>query len=58
MCGMDTGMWIELWSLCHEGSKRIEWPDGRPAIKQPTIVVNMFYMILQQVMAENESNGK
>lgn len=49
---MDTSLWLELYSLCYEGTRRVAWPDGKSLIEQPTIVVSMFTLILEQVMSE------
>lgn len=57
--GLECWAWLDLWSLCHEGTRRIEWPDGKSLLKQPAILVHMFYLILEQIASERElTNGK
>lgn len=53
--GLSQSAWVELWVLCYQGAKRIAWPDGKSTIEQPSIVVHMFSLVVEQWIAEQDS---
>lgn len=55
--GLTESAWIELWVLCYEGAKRIAWPDNRSLLQQPSIVVHMLSLVVEQWVIEQQ-NGK
>lgn len=56
MSGVSIEAWVELWIQSHafvQGAPvRLSWPDGRPTLCQPKILVDVFALIGDEVRKE------
>lgn len=59
MAGLHVTSWVYLYLTCHSfvmGSPvRTQWPDGRSTLRQPAVTVQMFELIAEEIVKEQEA---